>query len=70
MLLQIPVISFLTDKITLNHQNMTFYHFGIYAFFKMAAIPAILDFRVGSTSENVCNDLSYHHAKFYAFITF
>ena len=46
MLLKIPVFSFLTDKITLNHQNMTFYHFGIYAFFKMAAIPAILDFRV------------------------
>ena len=64
MLLQKPVFPFLTDKITLNHQNMTFYHFGIYVFFfKMAAIPAILDFRVGSTSENACNDLSYHHAE-------
>ena len=38
--------------------------------FKMAAISANINFRVGSEAKNFANDLNYLVSKFHAFTTF
>ena len=40
------------------------------ATFKMAAISANINFRVGSEASNFANDLNYIVSKFHAFTTF